>query len=363
MQTGFLIALVLVASLGFARVVEPFFGAIVWAVVVSIMFTPLNNKVTELLGGRRSLAALLTLNIILGLVIIPAIILTAVLLQQASGVYAQFQSGSINFDKWFITINARLPSWAHDQLVRAGLTDLAAVRAQVSAGLASSFRTLAAQAFSIGQGALSFLGALTVMLYLTFFMLRDGYVMAAQIERAIPLRHDHRRAVLKRFTDVIRATVKGSLVVAILQGLIGGIIFFSLGIGGATLWGVTMGLFSLLPAIGTGIVWVPVAIYLLATGAIWQGVTLALCGFFIISSVDNVVRPILVGRETRMPDYIVLISTLGGLALFGFNGLVVGPVIAAAFLGAWEIFTQTQEANAEADADADADAVNSANLS
>ena len=107
---------------------------------------------------------------------------------------------------------------------------------------------------------------------------------------------------------------------------------------------VAMGIFSLVPAIGTGIVWVPVAIYLLATGAVWQGIILTLCGIFIIGMVDNLLRPILVGKETRMPDYLVLISTLGGLGIFGLNGFLIGPVIAALFLAAWDIFGKADAA-------------------
>lgn len=110
----------------------------------------------------------------------------------------------------------------------------------------------------------------------------------------------------------------------------------------ALLWGVAMGVFSLFPAIGTGLIWVPVTLYLLATGAIWQGIVLGACGFFVISSVDNVVRPILVGRDARMPDYVVLIATLGGFELMGFNGFVVGPVIAALFMAVWDIFSAAE---------------------
>jgi predicted PurR-regulated permease PerM len=175
------------------------------------------------------------------------------------------------------------------------------------------------------------------MLYLTFFLLRDGSGLAHQIEDAVPLRPDLRRALLDKFTTVIRATVKGSLIVALIQGLIGGIVLWALGVHGAALWGAAMAFMSLLPAIGTGLVWAPIAIYLLASGAIWQGSVLIFCGMFVIGMVDNVLRPILVGRDVKMPDYVVLISTLGGLDIFGINGFVIGPVIAALFMAIWTI--------------------------
>ena len=131
--------------------------------------------------------------------------------------------------------------------------------------------------------------------------------------------------------------MKGTVVVAVIQGILGGLIFWMLGVEGALLWGLLMGFFSLVPAVGTAIVWLPVAIYLLVTGAIWQGLVLIGCGVFVIGLVDNLLRPILVGQDTRMPDFLVLIATLAGLELFGLNGFIVGPVIAALFLAVWKI--------------------------
>jgi predicted PurR-regulated permease PerM len=126
--------------------------------------------------------------------------------------------------------------------------------------------------------------------------------------------------------------------VALLQGALGGLIFWLLGIHAPLLWAVLMALLSLLPAVGAALIWFPVAIYLLATGAVWQGIVLIVYGVLVIGLVDNVVRPILVGQDTRMPDYVVLISTLGGIAIFGINGFVIGPVIAAMFMAVWDLF-------------------------
>lgn len=341
-ERGFLLTLLVVVTLVFAWLIAPFFGSVVWAVVASIVFAPLTDRLNTALGGRRNLATVVTLLVILIAVILPMVLLGGALLEQASGVYAKIKSGQIDFDAVFTQIEGRLPIWMRQQLAGYGLTDFAAVRAHLAAGAVKSFDTLASRAFSIGQSAFSFLAALGIMLYLSFFLLRDWRSIVATVERAIPLLPEHRRALFDKFAAVVRATIKGSIAVAVLQGAIGGAILWLLGIGGALLWGVLMGAFSLLPAIGTGIVWVPMAIYLLATGAVWQGVAVALCGFFIISSVDNVVKPILVGRDTRMPDYMVLISTFGGLELLGFNGLVVGPVIAALFIATWEIFAESR---------------------
>ena len=133
-----------------------------------------------------------------------------------------------------------------------------------------------------------------------------------------------------------------SVFVQFLQGALGGLIFWVLGIGAPLLWGVVMAFLSLLPVIGAGLVWLPVAVYLLATGAMWQGLGLIAYGTLVIGLVDNFLRPILVGKDTKMPDYVVLISTLGGLAAFGLNGFVIGPVIAAMFIAVWEIFSASR---------------------
>jgi predicted PurR-regulated permease PerM len=133
------------------------------------------------------------------------------------------------------------------------------------------------------------------------------------------------------------------MIVAIVQGTLGGVIFWFLGIHAALLWGVLMAFLSLLPAIGSALVWFPVAIYLLITGAVWQGLVLIAYGALVIGLIDNFLRPILVGNDTRMPDYVVLISTLGGIALFGINGFVLGPLIAVMFITFWNIFSVSRQ--------------------
>jgi predicted PurR-regulated permease PerM len=144
--------------------------------------------------------------------------------------------------------------------------------------------------------------------------------------------------LFSKFGEVTRATIKGNMVIALIQGSLGGLIFWALGIPGALLWGVVMAVLSLIPAVGPAIVWVPVSIYLFASGENVKAIILIAFGAGVIGLVDNILRPILVGRDTKLPDYIVLLSTLGGLALFGINGFVIGPVIAALFIAFWGIF-------------------------
>ena len=185
------------------------------------------------------------------------------------------------------------------------------------------------------------------MLYLLFFLLREGGELFKRIQDAIPLPPEQKRALFSKFTTVIRATIKGSIFVAAVQGALGGLIFWLLSLHAPVLWGVVMGLLALLPAVGAAAIWFPAAIYLLVTGSTWQGVVLLAFGAFVIGLIDNILRPLLVGKDTKMPDYVVLISTLGGLATFGLNGFVLGPVIAAMFIAAWDIFSASTSAQAE----------------
>jgi predicted PurR-regulated permease PerM len=265
------------------------------------------------------------------------------LVRQAVAVYGRFQAGEfgeVDLGSFFRQLPEKLPEWAVGLLNYFDLTDFAALQERFSAVLTAAGQYIAAQALAIGQNTLGLIVSFFVMLYLLFFLLRDGDELARRIRDAAPLQNALQNALFRRFAAVIRATVKGSIVVALVQGALGGVIFWLLGIQGPLLWGAVMAVLSLLPAIGSGLVWLPVSLYLLATGAIWKGIVLIAFGALVISMVDNVLRPILVGGETKIPDYLVLIATLGGITIFGVNGLIIGPVIAAMFLAAWDLFSE-----------------------
>lgn len=349
---GFLLLLTAV-TLAFAWVLYPFYGAVLWAVVVAVLFAPVHRRLLFSMPGRPSLAAALMVLIIIAMVILPLVLVAASLAQEASGLFAKLQSGEFNPGSYLQKIIDALPAWATGLIERFNLTDLSGLREKLASGLMTGGQILAPQALSIGANTFDFVIRLGIMLYLLFFLLRDGRALAGVIREAIPLRGEQKTALFSRFADVVRATVKGGILVAMAQGALGGIAFWFLGIHGALLWAVLMAFLSLIPAIGATLVWLPVAIYFLATGAIWQGVGLILYGVLVIGLVDNLLRPILVGKGSRLPDYVVLISTLGGIEVFGLNGFVIGPVIAAMFMVSWEIFvTSRRELEEEAARDA-----------
>jgi predicted PurR-regulated permease PerM len=334
------VLLVVLITFAFIWILRPFYGAIFWATMLAILFAPMFRRLTVSGRTRRTPAALLTTFVIVVLVILPAAILTGMLVQEGLGVYQRVQSGELNFVGYLQQILDVLPSWATEWLERSGLTDFATMQERLSAGLMKGVQFFATQAFTVGTNTLEFIISFFIMLYLLFFLLRDGDRLANRIRSAVPLQTTLQHDLAGKVAAVVRATIKGSLVVAVVQGALGGAIFWILGINAPVFWGVVMAFLSLLPAVGTALVWAPVAIYFLVTGAFVKGLVLVAFGVLVIGLVDNVLRPILVGKDTKMPDYIVLISTLGGMAIFGINGFVIGPLIAAVFIAVWDTVAQ-----------------------
>nr|WP_231401650.1 AI-2E family transporter [Cupriavidus sp. WS] len=343
MQQKAFYLLLAAVSIAFCFVLWPFFGAVFWGAILAIIFTPPNNWLTRRMGGRRNLAALATLTLCLLIVVLPLIFVAGALAQEVSTVYQQIKTGQLNFGAYFQQAVHALPPSVNRVLDRFGMADIAGVQAKLTAGAAQGSQLIATQALSIGQNTFQFVVSFGVMLYLLFFLLRDGAEISRRIVQAIPLSEPHKQHLLRKFTTVARATVKGNIVVAAVQGALGGLIFWFLGIQGSLLWGVLMAFLSLLPAVGAALIWGPVAIYFLLTGEVGKGAVLIGFCVLVIGTVDNVLRPILVGKDTRMPDWVVLISTLGGMALFGLNGFVIGPLIAALFIASWDLSTSTRE--------------------
>ena len=326
----------LIVSVGFLLILKPFFGTIFWACAITIIFYPLQQKLVKRLNGRVNTSSLLTLLACILIVVLPVTVLISSVVAEGAEFYKKLESGEINPGQYIEQIRTAFP--AIQQAAERFGFDIAKIKEGALSASMSSGKWVAQNALNIGQNTFKLLLNICLMLYLTFFLLRDGQYLLDLLIRALPLGDARERMLFAKFGEVTRATIKGNLVIAIIQGSLGGLILWALGIPGALLWGVVMALFSLIPAIGPAIVWIPVAIYLFATGDNVKGIILVAFGAGVIGLVDNILRPILVGRDTRMPDYIVLLSTLGGLALFGVNGFVIGPLVAALFIAFWGIF-------------------------
>lgn len=340
----FLLFIVVAIALGW--ILLPFYGAIMWGSIIALLFSPLHRRLLVRLNHRRTLAALLTLLVVLVIIILPFALITASLAHEAGLIYEQIESGQIMPERYFRGVFDALPDWISALLDRFGLVSFSTLQRRLSVVLTQASQFFAKQALSIGQLTFDFVVQLFITLYLTFFLIRDGGEVMDAIRRGIPLPTKHKRALLETFATVVRATVKGNLVVAVIQGALGGLAFWFLGISGALLWSVLMAFLSLVPAVGSALVWLPVAIYFLVTGDLWQGIALTIYGVLVIGLVDNLLRPLLVGKDTRMPDYVVMITTLGGMAVLGINGFILGPVIAALFIAVWRIYAMARSDDA-----------------
>ncbi len=336
-QTWVLRLMLVAVSLALGAILLPFWGTLLWGVILALLFTPLYRLLLRRMPARRTLAALLTVLAALLIAVLPFAFLTASLAREAAGVYGQLQSGDLNPGGYLEGLFNAMPQWLAGLLERFGLVGFDDLQRRLASLIGEGSQFIATQAFSIGQNTFEFVASLFVMLYLSFFLIRDGDSLVMSLRKAVPLTAHNQQQLLEKFATVIRATVKGNLLVAVVQGTLGGLAFWFLGVAAPLLWGVLMAFLSLLPAVGAALVWGPVALYFLATGAVWQGVALTGYGVLVIGLVDNVLRPILVGKDTSLPDYVVLITTLGGMAVFGISGFVVGPVIAAMFFAVWHI--------------------------
>lgn len=341
-QTASFVVLVLLVSTGFLWLTLPFYGAVLWAVILAILFNPLNKRLLARLGGRRNTAAALTLLTCICIVVIPGSLMLASLAREAANLYESIDKGKLDLAMILGQIRGALPSFLIEAFSSFSVATFEDLQSNLSAFLGQTAQLIATQAFAIGQNTVQFVVSLGAMLYLLFFLFRDGVELTASIRKASPLSPAHTDRVLANFADVVRATVQGNVVIAAIQGAIGGVTFWALGIQAALLWAVLMATLSLLPAVGAFLVWGPVAVYLLLSGDWTRGTILIGVGVLAISTIDNLLRPPLVGRGIRLPDYLVLLSTLGGIAVLGMNGFVIGPLVAALFITVWSLVSADQ---------------------
>jgi predicted PurR-regulated permease PerM len=203
-------------------------------------------------------------------------------------------------------------------------------------GSASAFLFAALSATT--RATALFIFHFVVLLYTMFYFLQGGPGLLRTFLNYLPLTEADKQRMLEKFVSVTRATLKGTVLIGLAQGVLGGLAFWAVGLDGAIFWGTVMIVLSIIPGIGSALVWVPAAIILMATGEVWRGVILAaFCGL-VVGSVDNVLRPRLVGKDTKMHELLIFFSTLGGLLLFGATGFILGPILAALFVTAWEMF-------------------------
>ncbi|HEY5768235.1 MAG TPA: AI-2E family transporter [Terrimicrobium sp.] len=340
-RTTFVLILVLAISALFVAVVWPFLQALLVGAILAGLCHPIYRWMVRLLRGRESLASAVTLLILFLLIVGPLSALLGLVVKQALNVsehaipWVQERfgaAGSFDIHQWLV---ARFPL----------IADLVPSQGEIVNNLGTAAKTaggfLVSWASAFTAGTAGFFLQLFVMIYAMFFFLKDGRSILQKIFYYMPLRHEDEIRMLERFTSVTRATIKGSLLIGLIQGSLAGIAFYFAGVDGAAFWGTIMVILSVIPGVGTALVWVPTVIYLYVIGSQISATLLAIWCAAVVGTVDNFLRPRLVGRDAEMPDLLILIGTLGGLFFFGPIGFVIGPVVCGLFLTALDIYGAT----------------------
>ena len=330
-----LLLLALFISAVFLSMIRSFLMVIFLAGISSALARPLYKRFEHWFGGRRALASLTTLVLIVLVIILPLGILMGVVTAEAIKVgqtvtpWVKEQIAKPNVFREFFSV---LPFY--DQL--APYSETIWRKAGEMIGAVSRFLINSLSTATLG--AVNFMFMVFAMLYTMFFFLIDGDKLLQKILFYLPLRDRDERRLLDKFTSVTRATLKGTAVIGLLQGGLVGFAFWVVGIPSAVFWGTIMVVLSIIPGIGTALVWGPAVIVLAAGGHFLRAAGLALFCALVVGSIDNLLRPVLVGKDTQMHELMIFFGTLGGIIMFGVMGLFIGPIVAALFITVWEIY-------------------------
>jgi predicted PurR-regulated permease PerM len=347
-RISFLLLLTLGISLLFLGLVQDFLIALLSAAILAALARPFYLWIRSRVGGRENLASAISVLLMLLVVILPMMIFTAILLGEAVGI-------SKSATAW-VGQNIREPSALQARLQEIPyLQKLVPYQGEIIAKageLASKAGSFMAKVLAAGaRGTAAFIMSLFIMLYAMFYFLPHGGQWLRQALNNTPLTENDKKRLLSTFTTVTRASLKGSLVIGVVQGTLAGLSFAVAGIQGAVFWGTVMAVLSMLPLVGTALVWIPTVIYLAINGQTVEAIGIGLWCALVVGMVDNVLRPLLIGKDTKMPDLLVLLTTLGGLSMFGAIGVFIGPIIGALFITVWDIWgvaTQQEDSTSQA---------------
>lgn len=323
-------------TIAFFYLIKPFFYPIFWAAIIAGIFYPVYKKIKSKIK-HSNISSLITILLVLVVIIIPVTILSGLILKESLSLYTSLSENR----NAIVGAVKSVIGWVQNNPI----TDKLNIdEQQVTTKLIEIAKTIAdfslTAAKNLTQNSLTFLIMFVIMIYALFFFLKDGEKMLKKLSHISPLGDEHEEIMYKKFTSTVRAVLKGTLIVGAIQGFLGGVLFYITGIEGALILGIIMVLFSIVPGFGSYVVWLPAAIAMFIVGNIWQGIMIVVVGTLLISTIDNFLRPILVGKDTQMHPLLILFSTLGGLLIFGISGFIIGPIITALLLSLWEMYEQ-----------------------
>lgn len=336
-RIGFVVVLLVVVYYVF-RIFKPFLGALVWAAVLATVFHPVYDRLTRWLK-RPPLASALACVLLIVMIILPVIVIFILLASESVQAYrvveAKLRGGNVSGLEWLRQTAAYL--WLRGKILALGLPEPDLSQAAVQT-VRSVSEFLVRHSSDIFSGFARFAFNFLVMILGAYYMFLSGPKILAEIRRLSPLRREHEEAILNKFQEITVATFEGNLLTALLQGTAGGLVFFFFGLDSPLLWGAVMAFLSLVPLVGTALVWGPVVIYFLLTGAAVKGLLLMGVCAGVVGSIDNFVKPLLIRRRAEIPTAWVFVGVMGGVGVFGFLGLVLGPLMIAILLALIEIY-------------------------
>ncbi|HSL23678.1 MAG TPA: AI-2E family transporter [Vicinamibacterales bacterium] len=334
-RQAFLLLLVIAISAAFVAMIRTFLVTILLAAIFTGLSYPVYQWLLGRLRGRKAVAALATLMLLLVLVLAPLLAVLGAGATEALRVTETIrprlqqlvdQPGEFNSRLRALPGYDRIEPYRAQILTKAGEL-VGGTSAFLFAALSAATRATAVFIFHV-----------LVLLYTMFYFLTGGPGLLRAVLAYLPLTEADKQRMLEKFVSVTRATLKGTILIGAAQGMLGGLAFWVVGLDGAIFWGTVMTVLSVIPGVGGALVWVPAAIVLITTGEVWRGIALAAFCALVVGSVDNVLRPRLVGQDTKMHELLIFFSTLGGLMFFGVMGFILGPILAALFVTAWEMF-------------------------
>lgn len=323
-------------TLLFLYLLQPFFFPIFWAIVIAGIFQPLYRRINQRLN-RPNLSTVIIFLFIAVIILLPLGSVAKLVFTESFQLYETLKPGTRNIDRNFQRI---LDAMTDNPLAESLPID----KELLSEKAAEIMRSIASYIFvhlkSLTQNTLGLLVKLAIMLYTLFFFIRDGDRFLQSAIRLFPLGLGRERLLYERFIVTVRSTLKVTLIIGGIQGVLGGILFFITGIEGALIWGLLMILMAVVPMVGCSIIWAPAGIIMLISGYIWEGVLILGAGVLLISMIDNILRPVLIGKDVAMHPLLIFLSTLGGIVIFGFSGFVIGPIITSMLLATWDMYDE-----------------------
>ncbi len=330
------LGLLFIVTIIFLLLLKPFAYPLFWAAVIAGLFYPLYRRLNAWFK-HENLSAIITLSAVIVIIIVPLAIIVTLLIKESLILYGTISNNSDQLGNTIHQITNFIKHNSYNKQLRIDEDFWVQKFSEIGQTVLNYIFTFLKD---FTQNSLTFIVLFVVMLYTLFFFIRDGEKMLKKLLYLSPLGDRYEIMLYKKFTAAASAIIKGTIIIGGLQGMIGGVVFALSGIQGALIWGIIMTLFSVIPGVGSSIIWLPAALMMFLTGRIWQGTMILVVGTLIISTVDNLLRPLLVGKRLEMHPLFILFSTLGGIILFGISGFMIGPIMAALFLAFWEMYEE-----------------------